>query len=548
MAVIQISRIQVRRGVADLSTPSGLPQLASGEIGWAVDQQRLWIGSGSVEEGAPELSNVEILTVPSLTSILATFTASNYSYKLNLASGGGLLGVTQRTIQSKLDDRVSAADFGISSGDNVTVNLQKAIDALYKTNRDTTDAPVLEFPPGNYNLTGTVYIPSNVKLHGIGGRTTFTMLTSSTIMFQTVGINAQGTYTTGLNILDSVEHISLTGLKFKFDSSFTSTNVAPMLALDKVKNSVIEDCEFIGPYYTGARFATLNSGVVLRYNNDINDDTNVLLTRNRYENLCYGVKSDDRINGVKITDSKFYDNYRSISLGETAVGVGPRNIHITDNNFDKVYREAIYAGTSTSTNVGIVSSNNIFRDVGNETTTAPGHDTGNGVWPVITFKSVGNVSTNDQFERFEKLQPILDLEGNPDALPTYTPKALIDGSYSWTTRSAKHYTIAPSNLEVDPNNPILERPVAVVPFVTSTNAIVLVDYILNRPIDNVSRAGKLTINVNTNTGVTIRDDFSYQGSNDGGLTFTGTKLDSSLVVNYLINNTATVTLNITAIQ
>jgi len=548
MAVIQISRIQVRRGVADLSTPSGLPQLASGEIGWAVDQQKLWIGSGSVEEGAPELSNIEILTVPSLTSILATFTASNYSYKLNLASGGGLLGVTQRTIQAKLDDRVSASDFGISSGNNITAQLQKAIDSLYKTNRDATDAPILEFLPGNYNLTGTVYIPSNVKIHGIGGRTIFTMLTTSTIMFQTVGINTQGTYTTGLNILDSVEHVSLKGIKFQFDASFTSTNVSPMLALDKVKNSVIEDCEFIGPYYTGARFATLNSGVILRYSNDSNDDTNVILTRNRFENLCYGIKTDDRVNGVRITDSKFYDNYRSIALAETAVGIGPRNIHVTDNHFDKVFREAIYVGASTSTNVGVVSSNNVFRDVGNETTTAPGSDTGNGVWPVITFKSVGNVSTNDQFERFEKLQPILDIEGNPDALPTYVPKALIDGPYSWTTRSAKHYTIAPSNLEVDTLNPVLERPLAVVPYVTSTNAVVLVDYIVNRKIDAVSRVGKLVINLNTSTGVTIKDEFSYQGANDGGLTFTGTKLDSSLVINYLINNTATVTLNITAIQ
>jgi hypothetical protein len=547
VAVIQISRIQVRRGVADLSTPSGLPQLASGEIGWAVDQQKLWIGSGSVEEGAPELSNIEILTVPSLTSILATFTASNYSYKLNLASGGGLLGVTQRTIQDKLDDRVSASDFGITSGANVTAQLQKAIDSLYKTNTATTDAPVLEFLPGNYNLTGTVYIPSNVKIHGIGGRTTFTMLTTSTIMFQTVGINQWGTYTTGLNISDSVEHVSLKGLKFQFDAAFTSTNVSPMLALDKVKNSVIEDCEFIGPYYTGARFATLNSGIVLRYGIDPNDNTNVILTRNRFENLCYGIKSDDRINGVKITDSKFYDNYRSIALAETAVGVGPRNVHITDNHFDKVFREAIYVGSSTSTNVGVVSSNNVFRDVGNETT-GPLNDTGNGVWPVITFKSVGNVSTNDQFERFEKLQPILDIEGNPDALPTYVPKALIDGPYSWTTRSAKHYTIAPSNLEVDTLNPVLERPLAVVPYVTSTNAVVLVDYIVNRKIDAVSRVGKLVINLNTSTGVTIKDEFSYQGANDGGLTFTGTKLDSSLVINYLINNTATVTLNITAIQ
>ena len=373
------------------------------------------------------------------------------------------------------------------------------------------------------------------------------MLTTSTIMFQTVGINQWGTYTTGLNISDSVEHVSLKGLKFQFDAAFTSTNVSPMLALDKVKNSVIEDCEFIGPYYTGARFATLNSGIVLRYGIDPNDNTNVILTRNRFENLCYGIKSDDRINGVKITDSKFYDNYRSIALAETAVGVGPRNVHITDNHFDKVFREAIYVGSSTSTNVGVVSSNNVFRDVGNETT-GPLNDTGNGVWPVITFKSVGNVSTNDQFERFEKLQPILDIEGNPDALPTYVPKALIDGPYSWTTRSAKHYTIAPSNLEVDTLNPVLERPLAVVPYVTSTNAVVLVDYIVNRKIDAVSRVGKLVINLNTSTGVTIKDEFSYQGANDGGLTFTGTKLDSSLVINYLINNTATVTLNITAIQ
>ena len=35
MAVVQISSIQVRRGQKNIG--SGLPQLASGELGWAVD-------------------------------------------------------------------------------------------------------------------------------------------------------------------------------------------------------------------------------------------------------------------------------------------------------------------------------------------------------------------------------------------------------------------------------------------------------------------------------------------------------------------------------
>ena len=59
MAVVQISKIQVRRGK---KTVSGIPQLASGELGWAVDTQELYIGNGSVAEGAPAVGNTKILT------------------------------------------------------------------------------------------------------------------------------------------------------------------------------------------------------------------------------------------------------------------------------------------------------------------------------------------------------------------------------------------------------------------------------------------------------------------------------------------------------
>ena len=58
MAVIQISKIQVRRGLQE-----NLPQLGSGEMGWSIDERRLFIGNGTLSEGAPEIGNTEILTI-----------------------------------------------------------------------------------------------------------------------------------------------------------------------------------------------------------------------------------------------------------------------------------------------------------------------------------------------------------------------------------------------------------------------------------------------------------------------------------------------------
>ena len=58
MAIVSVSRMQVRRGLYE-----NLPQLASGELGWAVDQRRLFVGNGTLEEGAPFIGNTEVLTV-----------------------------------------------------------------------------------------------------------------------------------------------------------------------------------------------------------------------------------------------------------------------------------------------------------------------------------------------------------------------------------------------------------------------------------------------------------------------------------------------------
>mgnify|MGYP000654353680 CR=1 FL=1 len=60
MAVVQISRIQIRRGQKNQG--SGIPQLAGGEFGWAVDSRELYIGNGSVAEGAPAVGNTKVIT------------------------------------------------------------------------------------------------------------------------------------------------------------------------------------------------------------------------------------------------------------------------------------------------------------------------------------------------------------------------------------------------------------------------------------------------------------------------------------------------------
>ena len=58
MAIVQISRITARKGLAE-----DLPQpLAGAELGWAIDERRLFIGNGELADGAPVVGNTEVLT------------------------------------------------------------------------------------------------------------------------------------------------------------------------------------------------------------------------------------------------------------------------------------------------------------------------------------------------------------------------------------------------------------------------------------------------------------------------------------------------------
>lgn len=94
MPTVQISRIQHRRGKA-----TDLPQLAAGELGWSIDDQKLYIGNGTVADGAPAVGNTEIMTAGS-----SSFTTSlSHTYKGYLGDSTpivtGATGDVSRTVQ-----------------------------------------------------------------------------------------------------------------------------------------------------------------------------------------------------------------------------------------------------------------------------------------------------------------------------------------------------------------------------------------------------------------------------------------------------------------
>ena len=166
MAVVQISKIQLRRGN---KLVTGLPQLASGELAWAIDTQELYIGNGAVSEGAPLVGNTKILTEHD--NILDLL--DQYKYKpSDTTILTGLNGnVTERTVQQRLDEgKVNAASFGISglnSAVDQTALIQNAINSVYIT-VTASNRVAIEFDPGTYRITGTLYIPSYVRLIGSG--------------------------------------------------------------------------------------------------------------------------------------------------------------------------------------------------------------------------------------------------------------------------------------------------------------------------------------------------------------------------------------------
>ena len=178
MAILQLSRITHRKGLSE-----NLPQLAGAELGWVLDERKLFIGNGTLVDGAPVIGNTEILTEYSdILSLSSTYTYKGTAAGYVVTTGDGTDIV--RSLQSKFDEVASVKDFG-AKGDGQTDDTDAINRALFElfcepgaSNSSTNEAArrALFFPAGVYKVSGTIKIPPHAKLFGDG-------LSSSIIKF-----------------------------------------------------------------------------------------------------------------------------------------------------------------------------------------------------------------------------------------------------------------------------------------------------------------------------------------------------------------------------
>ena len=146
MAIVQISRITNRRGLQQ-----DLPQLAPGELGWALDSRLLYIGNGTLEEGSPAIGNTEVLTE-----------FSNIKRQVENASGPFLYNIaTNRTLLDNQGDGVTATiDTGFS-----LPNTAKTIRMEYQILRDSEyrfGSMDISLTAGNVQYSDNYIEPTNI--------------------------------------------------------------------------------------------------------------------------------------------------------------------------------------------------------------------------------------------------------------------------------------------------------------------------------------------------------------------------------------------------
>jgi len=519
MAVLQISKIQVRRGQ---ESQTSIPTLSAGEFAWAIDTQNLYIGNGAVSDGAPFVGNTRILTANDANNLFQL--ADTYSFQGNtgatVQTGATANQPVYRTLQSKLDDQITVIDFGCV-GDGSTDNtsaLQNAIDNIY-LNSDKTQSishRPLHIPAGTYLITGTIFIPPYANLVGDGSSATVIVQSGLGIpMFQT----CDSTSTVHVkevwpNIRSpfNPKNISISGMTMKYDTNTHQIGSDGMLDLDCVIDAKVEDVHFVG-VSTGPMNDSVK-GIQIRGQGATTSD-NVQINRCKFENLNCGVYSDYDITNVKISNSKFTKMGQGVSVaailppGDNTRTHGPIDVKIVNNNFYNVYQQAIFVGSNTSNISNLVlSQNNQFNNCGNMGN--PALDTAQS-FEVIAFFSPGNLSSNDYFSR-------------DDANATGVPSPMIPsikGNVSITGNKVNTITL-PTNLTTN----------IVSVAAGATAERLAVDYIATST--NLTRIGQLQILVDGSTA-TVYDSFQYQGTAIGDtMRFTAT-LASNVITLSAIN-------------
>lgn len=223
MGVIQISKIQQRRGrkLSDV----GIPQLSAAEFAWAVDTQELFIGNGSIADGAPYVGNTKVITEhDNILQLAAGYTFAEPDPSIS--------GSIARSLQGKLDETVSVLDFGAvpDGSTDCTEAFHRAFDTLY-TNVDDKYKKVLLIPNGNYLFFSDLKIPSRAILMGENNLETVLDIGNNSIVF----VSSLGTEPGSFSSSDLPNRIKVANLTINHAQGQTEINSCQKCVFEKVR-------------------------------------------------------------------------------------------------------------------------------------------------------------------------------------------------------------------------------------------------------------------------------------------------------------------------
>jgi hypothetical protein len=449
MAVIEIAKIQVRRGQENLT---GMPQLDSGEFGWAEDTENLYIGKRIVD-GAADDKNSRILTETDLVNIFAAINSTStsavyYKYRQDVDYINTM--TVAQTVQKKLDDASpSLTDFGVIqdfSGTDITLQFKRAVETIFK-NGLTSDAyqrsearRTLRVPAGNYTVSQPIDLPPYARIIGEGPGLTVITATGPADLFRTV--DAGGNRYDDMDTMTDAslpKDIHIEGMTLQCTTA--SAYTASIISLDNVNGARVINCQ-VGAQDWETTSSVFPFGACISIRGNLGNGAvgDNVQSKNIYINDCSltglgtGIVSTGTVIRPIIENNLFATLLRGITFDKGAAGNSPTNGTIVNNRFQNIEQEGIYVGTDTI-RTNHLSSNNFFINVGNGYQQYTDNiSTSSGTTALITFNAPGNKSVNDYFYRRDF--------ANSTTTSTFYYAPLIIGSTSLDDDSTYVTTIA----------------------------------------------------------------------------------------------------------
>jgi hypothetical protein len=506
MAIIEIARIQVRRGQENTT---GIPQLQPGEFGWAEDTQHLYIGK-RITEGAYNDNNSRVLTEVDLPGILeglrnSTTATQNTLYQYRSFTNTNYIRTHShvRLLQDKLDETVSVYDFMTGSPStttnvtptDITIELNDAIQTLFNNPGNLYDARrALKIPAGNFVMSQMIDLPPNTVLIGEGKGLTRLILsaTSNKSMFRTVdkfGSNFDGSMSSLTT--SSSKDILISDMTISYARG--NTNVSPLILLDNTQDVRIHNVGFTTIDANLASPTLVSTGTAIAIRGNLGNDESSFVCRNvsisecSFENVKRAIDIYGKVTGPIIENSIFYNLQEGINLSPiNGFTTPPINTTVHNNKFRFVIRPAIRIETSTYV-TNLISSDNTYHYVGNGNAT-PDDNLNAAASPVLLFNAPGNTSVNDFFNR--KV-----VKDSYDGTDYYNP--LVKGNSRINNSSVYVKEIRSS---------VLNQNVVRIPL-TGSDQVAYIDYQLVN-ID-MSRKGRLTLNISADGYASVSDYYNY---------------------------------------